>query len=67
MGGDIDTSKTKDSTNISSEVEKLNYEETINECKKLRRISQKVIVRNTSKMSQNEYDNVRIEYGKTIQ
>ena len=45
---------------INSEVEKLNYEKTINVCKKLQSLIQKVIVRNTAIISQNEYDNIRI-------
>ena len=45
---------------INSEVEKRNYEKTINVCKKLQSLIQKVIVRNTAIISKNEYDNIRI-------
>ena len=57
---DILPPKNKYEAIINSEVEKLNYEKTINVCKKLQSLIQKVIVRNTAIISQNEYDNIRI-------
>ena len=54
------TTKKKYEAIINSEVEKLNYEKTINVCKKLQSLIQKVIVRKTAIISRNEYDNIRI-------
>ena len=59
LGGDI-TSKKQDTKYINSEVGKLIYGKTINECKKLRSLFQKVILRNTAIISQNEDNNLRL-------
>ena len=56
----------QDEKYLLSEVDFLHSENNTNECKKLRSSIQEVIERNISILSQNEYDNFRIEYGQII-
>ena len=49
-----------------NDVEKRNYEKTVSECKKLRSLIKELVWRNITILSQQEYDNVRIEYGEIV-
>ena len=44
----------------------MNYERTVSEYKELRSLIQKMIKRNTTRIYQNEYDYVNMEYGKIV-
>ena len=62
----VDSNPPKKEEKMESEVEKINFE-NVSECKKIRSLIQNVVIRNTNINYQNLYDNVRMEYGKTVE
>ena len=56
----------KKNKSVEREVENINHEKTVSECKKLLSLIQKVVKRNTTFIYPNEYDYVMMEYGKIV-